>query len=76
MFFQLVYNVYNKQRLIAARFSTSELKKQVDADYILNKKTINVSTIAVILIFLDGHLSEASVIDSKYIKMTGLQDFY
>ena len=25
---------------------------------------------------LNGHLSEASVIDSKYIKMTGLQDFY
>ena len=26
--------------------------------------------------FLNGHLSEASVIDSKYIKMTELQDFY
>ena len=26
--------------------------------------------------FLNGHLSEASVINSKYIKMTGLQDFY
>ena len=25
---------------------------------------------------LNGHLSEASVIDSKYIKMTELQDFY
>ena len=24
----------------------------------------------------NGHLSEASVIDSKYIKMTGTQDFY
>ena len=28
------------------------------------------------IIFLSGHLSEPSVIDSKYIKMTGLQDFY
>ena len=28
------------------------------------------------IIFLNGHLSETSVIDSKYIKMTGLQDFY
>ena len=27
------------------------------------------------IIFLNGHLSEASLIDSKYIKMTGLQDF-
>ena len=26
--------------------------------------------------FFNGHLSEASVIDSKYIKMTELQDFY
>ena len=26
--------------------------------------------------FLDGHLLEASVIGSKYIKMTELQDFY
>ena len=26
--------------------------------------------------FLIGHLSGASVIDSKYIKMTELQDFY
>ena len=25
---------------------------------------------------LGGHFLEASVIDSKYIKMTGLQDFY
>ena len=29
-----------------------------------------------LIIFLNGHLSEASLIDSKYIKMTGLQDFY
>ena len=36
--FLLVYNVYNKQRLIAARFSTSKLKQRVDIDYILNKK--------------------------------------
>ena len=33
------------------------------------------------IIFLNGHLSESSVIDSKYIKMTDfyktrLQDFY
>ena len=28
------------------------------------------------IIFLNGHLFEASVIDSKYIKMTRLQDFY
>ena len=28
------------------------------------------------IIFLNDYLSEASVIDSKYIKMTGLQDFY
>ena len=27
-------------------------------------------------IFLNGHLSESYVIDSKYIKITGLQDFY
>ena len=26
--------------------------------------------------FLNGHLSEISVIDFKYIQMTGLQDFY
>ena len=38
-------------------------------------KTINVSTIAVIHYFLNGHLSEASVIDSRYIKMTELQGF-
>ena len=41
------------------------------------RETINVSTIAVkFIIFLNGHLSGASVIDSKHIKMTGLQDFY
>ena len=28
------------------------------------------------IISLNEHLSEASVIDYKYIKMTGLQDFY
>ena len=28
------------------------------------------------LFFFNGHLSKASVIDFKYIKMTGLQDFY
>ena len=28
------------------------------------------------IISLNGHLSEASVIYSKYIKMTELQDFY
>ena len=28
------------------------------------------------ILFLNGHLSEASVTDSKYIKMTRLQDFY
>ena len=28
------------------------------------------------IIFLNGNLSEASLIDSKYIKMTELQDFY
>ena len=39
-------------------------------------KTINPSTIAVIHYFLNGHLSEASVTDAKYIKMTGLQGFY
>ena len=39
-------------------------------------ETINVSIIAVIHFFSNGHLSEVSVIDSKYIKMTGLQDFY
>ena len=39
-------------------------------------ETINVSTIAVIhFFFLNGYLSEAYVIDIKYIKMTGLQDF-
>ena len=27
------------------------------------------------ILFLNGHLSESSMIDSKYIKMTGLQDF-
>ena len=27
-------------------------------------------------IFLDAHLSQACVTDSKYIKMTELQDFY
>ena len=26
--------------------------------------------------FFNGHLSETSVIDFKYIKMTELQDFY
>ena len=41
------------------------------------RETINVLKIAVIhFFFLDGHLSEASAIDSKYINMTGLQDFY
>ena len=39
------------------------------------RETINVSTKAVIHIFLNGYLSEASVIDSKYIKMKRLQDF-
>ena len=40
-------------------------------------ETINFLTIAVIHFFFhNGHLSEASVIDSKYIDMTGLQDFY
>ena len=29
-----------------------------------------------LIIFLNGHLSEISVIDSKDIEMTGLQDFY
>ena len=28
------------------------------------------------IILLNGHLSEASAIYFKYIKMTGLQDFY
>ena len=28
------------------------------------------------IIFLNGYISEVSVIDSKYIKMTGLEDFY
>ena len=28
------------------------------------------------IIFLNGHLSEAPAIDSKYIKMRQLQDFY
>ena len=28
------------------------------------------------IMFLNGHLSEVFVFDSKYIKMTGLQDFY
>ena len=37
---------------------------------------IDVSTIAVIHYFLNEHLFEGSVIESKYIKMTGLQDFY
>ena len=44
-----------------------------------NKKTrekIKVSTIAVIHYVLNGNLFEASVIDSKYNKMKGLQDFY
>ena len=36
---------------------------------------INVSAIAAI-IFLNRHLSQTSAIDSKYIKMTGLQGFY
>ena len=27
------------------------------------------------IIFFNGHLSEASVIDFKYIKMKGMQDF-
>ena len=39
------------------------------------RETINVSTIAVIHYFFNGHLSEASVIDFKYIKMKGMQDF-
>ena len=38
--FLLVYNVYNKQRLIAAHFSTWKLKKRMDADYIQNKKCL------------------------------------
>ena len=40
----------------------------------VTRETVHVSTIAVI--HLNGHLFEASAIDSKYIKMTGLQDFY
>ena len=28
------------------------------------------------IVFHNGHLSEATVIDSKYIKMTELHDFY
>ena len=36
----------------------------------IKQEKINISTIAVI-----GHFSEASVIDSKYIKMTRQQDF-
>ena len=28
------------------------------------------------IIFFNGHFSEPSVIDSKFIKMTELQDFY
>ena len=46
---------------------------------IRTRETINVSAIAVfhnLSYFVIGHLSEASVIDSKYIKMAGLQDFY
>ena len=39
------------------------------------RETINVSTIALIHHF-NGDLSEASVINAKYIEMTGLQDFY
>ena len=42
----------------------------------ITKERINVSTIAVTHNFLKGHLSETSVIDSKYIEMTGLQGFY
>ena len=40
------------------------------------REMIKISTIAVIHYFSNGHFSEASVIDFKYIKMTGLQDFY
>ena len=41
------------------------------------EEIISISTIAVIfIIFPFRHLSEASVIDSKYIEITGLQDFY
>ena len=40
------------------------------------RESINVSTIAIVHSFLNGHLSEAFMIDAKYIKMTGLQDLY
>ena len=41
------------------------------------REIISVSTITVIfIIFPFRHLSEASVIDSKYIEVIGLQDCY
>ena len=44
---------------------------------IQTRETINVSTTAVVLYFylMDIFLKHL-VIDSKYIKMTGMQDFY
>ena len=51
------------------------IKKNINKSKEETRETINGSTIAVIHIFLNGHLSEASVINSKYIKMTGLQNF-
>ena len=40
------------------------------------RQTINVSTIAIVHYFSLWTSSEASVIDSNYIKMSGRQDFY
>ena len=48
----------------------------INFNAILTREMIDVSTIAVIHYFLNEHLFEGSVIESKYIKMTGLQDFY
>ena len=58
-------------------FTTCEYQtKMITASH--TRETINVSTIAVIHYFLNvnGHLSGASVNDSKYVKMIRLQDFY
>ena len=45
--------------------------------FILNKRNVKRHQSRLFIIFLNGHPSEASVIDSKYIKKTGLlQDFH
>ena len=62
----------NKKNFKYGHFSHS---KMCNRSQNITRETMNIATIAVFHICLDGNPSEVCVIDSKYIKMTGLQDF-